>query len=72
MESKEHRDEVWKRNKQYMNVEEVVEDLMPFCKNCKLYKGESHDFETCRGQHCMEFWLSHEYKEWCMDAAYIY
>lgn len=72
MESKEHRDEVWKRNRRYMDNEDTIEDLLPFCKECPLYKGKGHDFETCRGKHCMEIWLSHEYKEWCSDAAYLF
>lgn len=66
--SKKKRDEVWERNKPYMdpeNVEETAEDLLPFCKNCKEFCGiGKHDFEKCRGKHCMELWLSNEYQEW--------
>lgn len=65
---KEKRDEVWNNNKPYMdaeNIDETAEDLLPLCKNCKLYGGKQHDFEKCRGKACMELWLSNEYFEWC-------
>ena len=65
---KQKRDEVWDRNKPYMDpkdIEETAEDLLPLCKKCPKFKGNSnHDFETCRGEACFELWLSNEYLEW--------
>ena len=70
---KEKRDEVWERNKPYMDpdcIEETAEDLLPMCKECKLYKGPEHDFEGCRGKVCFELWLSNEYLEWSESWNY--
>lgn len=67
---KSKRNEVWNRNKPYMTGEDLkrtAEDLLPLCKNCECFKGETHDFEACRGKPCMELWLSNEYLEW-VDA----
>lgn len=67
--SEEKRNEVWNRNKPYMdseNVEETAVDLLPMCRKCPKFRGISnHDFETCRGEACFELWLSNEYLEWC-------
>ncbi len=67
--SKEKRDEVWKRNKPYMNpedIEETAEDLLPLCRKCAKFKSNPDlDFENCRGEACFELWLSNEYLEWC-------
>lgn len=69
MQNKDHRDEVWKRNKPYMkrdDIKETAKDLLPICKHCGEWKGDEHDFEQCRYKcPAMELWLSNEYLEWC-------
>ena len=67
---KEKRDEVWNKNKHYMEteeeIEETAEDLLPLCQRCNEFKGlEQHNFQECRGKPCMELWLSNEFLEWC-------
>lgn len=62
--SKEMRDEVWEKNKEYLDNPDTTEDLRPLCQNCKLWKGDHHNWESCRGKPCMELWLSNEYQEW--------
>lgn len=62
--SKEKRDEAWKKNKEYLDNPDTIEDLRPLCQNCKLWKGDHHNWESCRGKPCMELWLSNEYQEW--------
>lgn len=65
----EKRNEVWKRNKLYMETEdeikETAHDLIPLCMKCSKFKNiKNHDFNKCRGEACMELWLSNEYLEW--------
>lgn len=72
MESKKHRDEVWERNKPYMDkkdIKETAEDLIPICERCEEWMGEEHDYEQCRNCPAMELWLSNEYLEWCAGWA---
>ena len=59
---KEKRDEVWERNKRYLDYEETVEDIVPICKKTGCEKTLS---EECRGCPVCELWLSNEYLEWC-------
>lgn len=61
---KKYRDEVWKRNKEYLDNEETLQDLKPLCLRCPKYGGHEHNFSECRGEPCMELWLSNEYLEW--------
>lgn len=63
------RDEAWERNKAYLETKgekkETLRDLLPICKKCSEFKGlKEHDFQGCRGEACMELWLSNEYQEW--------
>lgn len=59
---KEKRDEVWKRNKQYLDNKDTVKDIAPICS--KLGCGKTIGDE-CRGCPVCELWLSNEYLEWC-------
>ena len=67
--SEEKRNEVWERNKPYMetakDLKETAKDLLPLCRKCGRFVGTQMNFESCRGQACMELWLSNEYLEWC-------
>jgi hypothetical protein len=65
----EKRNEAWEKNKQYMTTEhekrETICDLLPLCMKCNKFKNlKNHDFNKCRGEACMELWLSNEYQEW--------
>jgi hypothetical protein len=59
---KKKRDEVWKKNKQYLDDKDTVEDIEPICSKLGCDKTIG---DECRGCPVCELWLSNEYLEWC-------
>ena len=69
MRSEKQRDEVYNRNKPYLENEETTEDLDVICEKCRCsrffdVKEDPKNYDQCRGCCVMELWLSNEYGEW--------
>ena len=57
---KDERDEIWKRNKPYLDDPETTEDIRPVCEKAGCLKVLS---DECRGCPVCELWLSNEFLE---------